>query len=103
DEDAIPDRLGMTQAQPDRALQILQRPVAPEMERMEVRLDEFFLRAELLRDELLGGLEVHVEQRTKRPDIDDILEQLALARIGIFAIADRGQRHSDDGDVLPEL
>jgi hypothetical protein len=103
DEDAIPDRLGVTQAQPDRTLQILQRPVAPEMERVEVGIDQLFLRAELLGDELLGGLDVHVQQRTKGPDIDDVLEQLALAGIGVFAIADRGQRHSDDGDVLAEL
>ena len=93
----------MAQAQPDRALQVLERPVAPEMERVEVRLDEFFLRAELLGDELLGRLDVHVQQRTKRADIDDVLEQLALARIGVFAIADRGQRHSNDGDVVAEL
>ena len=48
-------------------------------------------------------VDVHVEQRRERADIDDVLEQLALARIGVFAVADRGQRHADDGDVVAEF
>ena len=46
---------------------------------------------------------VHVEQRRQRADIDDVLEQLALARIGVCRVADRGQRHADHGDVVAEL
>ena len=103
DEDAVADRVGAAQAKPDRALQVHQRPVAPEMKRMQVRLDQLFLRLELLLDQLLEHLDLHVEQRGERADIDDVLEQLALAQIGVFAIADRGQRHADDRDVLAEL
>jgi len=36
---------------------------------------------------------VDVEQDRKGTDIDDVLEQLALARIGIGLVADVGQRH----------
>ena len=39
----------------------------------------------------------------ERADIDDVLEQLALARVGVVVVADRGQRHADDVDVVAEL
>jgi hypothetical protein len=55
-----------------------------------------------LADQLFDHLDIHVDQRRERADIDDVLEQLALARIGVFAIADRGQRHADDVDVAAE-
>src|SRR4029450_3959260 len=102
-EDALADRLGTAQTQPDRALQILQRPVAPEMERVQVRIDQLFLRLELLAHELRSRLDVHIEQRTERSDIHDVLEQLTLARVGVLAVANRGQRHADHRDVLAEL
>ncbi len=103
DEDAVADLVGAAQPQPDRALQVRQRPVAAEMQRMDVGADQLLLRLELLADELLDLLEVHVEQRGERADIDDVLEQLALARIGVFAIADGGERDADDRDVVAEL
>jgi len=77
--------------------------VAPDMQRLDVGLDQLFLALVLLAEELLDHLDVHVEQRGEHADIDDVLEQLALARIGIFAVADRGQRHADDRDVLAEF
>ena len=46
---------------------------------------------------------IHVEQRAERAEIDDVLEQLALARIGIGRVGDRGQRHADHGDVGAEF
>ncbi len=78
-------------------------PVAAEMQRVPVGVEQLLLALELLADQLLDLGNVHVEQRGQRADIDDVLEQLALARIGIFAIADRGQRHADDGDVVAEF
>jgi hypothetical protein len=103
DEDAIADFVAALELEPDRAFEIHQRPVAAEVERVHVGTDQLFFRLELLVDELLDHLDVHVEQRRQRADIDDVLEQLALARIGIFAIADGGQRNADDGDVVAEL
>ena len=49
----------------------------------QVRLDQLVLALELLADQLLDLGRVHVEQRRQRADIDDVLEQLALARIGV--------------------
>ena len=70
---------------------------------MDVGADQLLLRLELLADELLDLLDVHLEQGGERTDIDDVLEELALARIGVFAVADRGQRNADDRDVVTEL
>ncbi len=103
DEDAVADLVGAPQPQPDRALQVGQRPVAAEMQRVDVGADQLLLALELLADQLLDLRDVHVEQRRERADIDDVLEQLALARIGVFAVADRGERHADDRDVVAEL
>ena len=72
------------------------------MQRVDICPDQFFFGFELLADELLDDLDVHLEQRGERAEIDDILEQLALARIGVFAIADLGQWHADHGHVLAE-
>jgi hypothetical protein len=73
------------------------------MERMQVGLDQLFLRPELFLDQLLDHRDVHVEQGGQRADIDDVLEQLALPQIGVFAVADRGERDADHRDVLAEL
>src|SRR4029450_8530665 len=54
-------------------------------------------------DEPLDQLNINVEQRSERADIDDVLEQLALARVGVALVADCGQRHADGVDVASEL
>ena len=103
DEDAVADLVGFLDPQADRAFQVLQRPVAAEMQRVDVRGQQLFLALVLLADQLLDQLRVHVEQRAQRAEIDDVLEQLALARIGIGRVGDRGQRHADHGDVGAEF
>ena len=103
DEDAVADCIGTLEPQPDRAVEIERRPVAAEMQRVLVGGKELLLALELLFDQFFDCRDVHVEQRRQRADIDDILEQLALARIGVFAVGDRGQRHADDVDVVAEF
>ena len=78
------------------------RPVAPEMQRVQIRLDQRVLAAELLADQLLDRRHVHVEQRRQHAEIDDVLEQLPLPRVVVGAVADRGQRRADDVDVVAE-
>ena len=98
-----PTVVGALEPQADRAIEIHHRPVAAEMQRLLVGVDQLLLALELLADQLLDLGDIHVEQRRERADIDDVLEQLALARVGVFAIADLGQRHADDGDVVAEF
>ena len=102
DEDAVADGVRLLQLHADRAFEIHRRVVAAEMQRVHVRLDQRVLGAELLGDQLLDRADVHVEQRRQRADIDDVLEQLALARVDVFAIADRGERNADHRDVVAE-
>ncbi len=83
--------------------QIHHHPVAAEMQRVLVGVEQLLLALELFADQLFHFADIHVEQRRQRADIDDVLEQLALARIGIFAIADGGERDADDGDVVAEF
>ena len=65
------------------------------MQRVDVGRQQFFLALVLLADQLLDQLRVHVEQRAQRAEIDDVLEKLALARVGIGRVGDAGQRHTD--------
>ena len=73
------------------------------MQRVDVGGQELLLALVLLADQLLDQLRVHVEQRRERAEIDDVLEQLALARIGVGRVGDRGQGHADHGDVVAEF
>jgi len=99
DEDAVADLVGFLDPQADRAFEILQGPVAAQMQRVDIRRQQLFLALVLLADQLLDQLRVHVEQRAQRTEIDDVLEKLALARVGIGRVGDGGQRHADHGDV----
>ena len=69
------------------------------MQGVDIWRDQLVLAAILLRDQLLDDAEVHAEQLGQHPEADDVLEQLALARVGILLVAGRGQRHADDVDV----
>lgn len=57
----------------------------------------------LFANQLLDQLGVEIEQRAERAEIDDVLEQLPLARIGIGRIGDRSQRDADHRDVGAEF
>ena len=103
DENAVADRAGALQAQPDRVFEIEHHPVAAEMQRVLIGVEQLFLALVLFGDQLFDLADIHVEQRRQRAEIDDVLEQLALARLGIFAIGDGGERHADDGDVVAEF
>src|ERR1700721_124183 len=83
---ALAALVGLFRPQADRAFEVLQRPVAAEMQRVDVRRQQFFLAFVLFADQLLDQFGVHVEQRAERSEIDDVLEQLALARIGIGGV-----------------
>src|SRR5204863_5408086 len=95
DEDAVADAGRALQTQADRVLHIHHHPIAAEVERVFVGVEQLFLAFVLLGNQLFDFGDVHVEQRGQCADIDDVLEQLALARIGIFSVADRGQRDTD--------
>ncbi len=86
DENPIADCIGALQTQADRVIEIHRRPVTAEMQRVLVGVEQLFLALELLADQLLDLRHVHIEQRRERTDIDDVLEQLPLPWIGIFAI-----------------
>ncbi len=66
-EDAVADLVGLLHPQPDRAFQILQRPVAAEMQRVDVGGQQLFLALVLLADQLLDQLRIHVEQGDSAP------------------------------------
>ena len=70
------------------------------MQRLHVGLQQPLLAPVLLGEQGLdhGGVDVH--QHRQRTDIHDVLEQLALARVLVGGVADRGHRHADHVDVV---
>ena len=107
DEDLVAHDIGLAfqgpHADAQGAFQVLERIGAPELQRVQVGLQERFLALVLLADQLGDHQRVDAEQRRERPDVDDVLEELALARVGVRLVADLGQRQPDDVDVVAEL
>ena len=92
-----PTALARLHADPERAVEVVAaRSRGPMCSALHVGLEQRFLALVLLADQLLDLLGIDVEQRGERADVDDVLEQLALARIGVLAVADLGERHADD-------
>src|SRR5439155_18291987 len=73
----------------ERAFEILTRVVNTDIQRLDIRIDQFFLAFELLADKLLEHLELDPEQRDECADIDNILEKLPLACVGKLGVAER--------------
>ena len=99
-EDLVTHLVGAAHAQADRRTQVLRDIVAPQMKCTHVGVEQHLLAAVLLGKEFLEHLGFDVEQHRERTDVDDVLEQLALARVGISRVGDLGQRNADDLDVL---
>ena len=102
DEDALADRVGAAHLEADLR-KMLRRVVAPQAKGLVVRRDQLVLALELLRDQRFehGGLDA--KELPERANIDDVLEELALARVAVLRVGQLGQRHADDVDVVPEL
>jgi hypothetical protein len=82
DEDAVADTVAALDLERDR-LEVLACVVAAEFERLDVGVEQLLLALVLFAEELLDFGRVDVEQGRQRADIDDVLEQLALARVAV--------------------
>ncbi len=80
--------------------QVFAHPVAAEVQGLDVGCQQLLLALVLFADERLDDRDIHLQQGRERADVHDVLEQLALARIAPGRIADFGQRHADDVDVV---
>ncbi len=104
DEDAVAHPVGAPHLQPERlAAQVLAREVAAQVQRLDVGGQQLFLALVLLAEQLLDHFGLDAQQHGQRADVDDVLEQLALARVVVDRVADLGQRHADHVDVVAEL
>ena len=74
--------------------------IAAQMEGLDVGSQQTLLALVLLRKQGLEHVGIHVQQHRQGADIDDVLEQLTLARVRIGAVADLCQWHPDHVNVL---
>ena len=74
--------------------------VAPQRHRLHVGGNQLLLALELVGDCGFEDLEIDVEQRRQRADIDHVLEQLPLPGVAPLGSAHLGDRHAQHGDVV---
>src|SRR5205823_3363699 len=103
DKNLVADIVGAADLQLYLAgIEMLGRPIAAEVQRLDVRIEQLLLALELFAEQPLDLLGIDVEQYRQRTDIDDVLEELALAGIRVGRVGDRRQRYADHVDVLAE-
>src|SRR6202035_5778189 len=100
DENAVADRVAAPDPHAERTLEAGLRVIMADLERVKIGGDQLVIALEPLADQRLDGAKLNVEQRRKRADVNDVLIELALPRVGIFRGADLGQRHAQDLDVV---
>ena len=100
DENPVADGVAAPEPNAERTLEAGLRLVVADLERLQIGGDQLVLALELLADQRLDDLQLDVEQRRERADVDDVLVELALPRIVISGSADRGQRQPEDLDVV---
>src|SRR4029079_12878956 len=100
DEDALADGIAWGNANRQRAGKVRERVIATHVPRLAVAVEQRFLALVLLAEELVDLVRRDVEQRRQRAAIGDGLEQLALPRIGVLGVADRGERNAEWSDVV---
>ena len=54
-------------------------------QRMNIWGDEFFFAFELLANQIFQDRKINIEECGQRPHVNDVLEQLPLTRVGVFA------------------
>ena len=75
--------------------QVLADVVAPQVQRLDVRIQQRSLPLYCSANRTFQHTGIHIEQHRQGAHVDDVLEQLALAWVGVGGVADLGQRHGD--------
>ena len=77
--------------------------IPAEVQGLDVGFKQPFLAFVLLGKEFFKNIRIHIEQHRQGPDVNNVLEQLALPGIDIGRVADLCQRYADDMNVLAEF
>ncbi len=104
DEDAVADQIGAVDLQLALACKILGCEVIAELHGRIVQADELVLALELFRDQVFDGFQFHRQELNNGAEIDDVLEQLALARDrALERVGKLCQRHAEQVNVGAQL
>ena len=80
--------------------QVLLHEVSAQVQGLNVGRQQALLALVLLSEQFFKDIGVHVQQHRQGANVNDVLEQLALARVGVGRVADLGQRHADRVEIL---
>ena len=76
--------------------------ITPQMQGLDIRFEQTLLALVLLGKQGFENLRIEVEQHRQGADVDDVLEQLPVARIGVSGIGDFCQRYTDHLHIFTE-
>ncbi len=102
DEDLVADAVRALHTQADRTRQVGDGVIKAQLQCIDIGPNQLVLAAILVGNQLFHHAKVDAQQRGQGTDVHDVLEQLALAGIRVFAVAHLGQRNAEHGDVLAE-
>ena len=71
-----------------------------QLQRVHIGNNQLLFATKLIGDNTRQDVKFDIKQRGQSAHIDDIPKQLALARVGVLAGTDVGQRHTDDVNVI---
>ena len=103
DEDALADRVAALDLQAERVVEVLAAVMQAHHEGVEVGLEQLGLALVLLAEQGRDHFGLDAEHGREHADVDDVLQQLALARVGVAGGAEIGERHAEHLDVAAEL
>ena len=98
--DSLAHRIRLANAKIERAVEMLEREIPPQLERLHIRADQFLLALVLICNHVRQNVKVHAQEGGQRTDIDDVLEQLPLLRIGVNGLDQRRDRNPEIVDVI---
>ena len=99
----VADLVAALHAYAQRYLQMLAGKITPQMQCLHIGGEQFFFALVLLGKQFFQHLGLYAQQHGKCADVNDVLEELTLARVRIDRIGNLGQRHADDLNVIAEL
>ena len=102
DEDRVLRHVHAREADRQRALEVLDGVVVPELDGLLVRLHQRGLLRELLGEHPADDVHVDPEQRRERPGVGDVLHERPLARSREGVVAELRVRHPEERHVAAE-
>ena len=93
----------MFDLQSNRVGQILQHVITAQIQGSDVGVEQLLFALVLLGKELGDFLGVDIQKNRQRANVNNVLEELALPRVGVIGVADFCQGDTNDTKIIAKL